>query len=223
MLRKKDAARKKEVPEMHQLLDARDYTGAITLIEFERKVAQDKRQSSGWRQGGGGEYEWVEGGSSAGVTGEEAAQDVERVMWLAYAAFHLGSYKQALDAYQSLLDKGSDDQMLHVYMGCCLERMGWHSEAEERALKGPSCPLQNRLLFHLAHRMNDETKLMAHHQKLADTTLDQLSLASIHFLRNHFQEATDIYKRLLLENRDYTALNVYVTLCCHTVDDTGSL
>ncbi len=41
----------------------------------------------------------------------------------------------------------------------------------------------------------------------------QLSLASIHFLRNHFQEATDIYKRLLLESRDSIALNVYVALC----------
>ena len=59
---------------------------------------------------------------------------------------------------------------------------------------------------------------MMHHQKLADTTLDQLSLASIHFLRNHFQEATDIYKRLLLENRDYTALNVYVALCYYKLD-----
>ena len=163
------------------------------------------------------QYQWVEGGS-ASLTMEEAKQDEERVMWLAYAAFHLGNYQQALDSYQSLLDKGSDDAMLHVYMGCCLERLGWHAEAEERALKGPACPLQNRLLFHLAHRLNDENKLMMHHQKLADTTLDQLSLASIHFLRNHFQEATDIYKRLLLENRDYTALNVYVALCYYKLD-----
>ena len=62
--------------------------------------------------------------------------------------------------------------------------MGWHQEAEEKGLQGPACPLQNRLLFHLAHRLNDENKLMMHHQKLADTTLDQLSLASIHYLRN---------------------------------------
>lgn len=96
--------------------------------------------------------------------------------------------------------------------------MGWHQEAEEKALQGPVCPLQNRLLFHLAHRLNDENKLMMHHQKLADTTLDQLSLASIHYLRNHFQEATDIYKRLLLENRDYTALNCYVALCYYKLD-----
>ena len=40
---------------------------------------------------------------------------------------------------------------------------------------------------------------MVRHQELADTQEDQLSLAAIHYLRSHFQEATDIYKRLLLE------------------------
>jgi len=217
MRRKEKKDKREAVPEMAALLDARDYSGAITLLEFERKMFIDKKQASGWRAGGGGEYEWVEGGS-ASLTAEEAKQDEERVMWLAYAAYHLGSYQQALDAYQSLIDKSSDDPMLNVYMGCCMERLGWHTEAEEKALQGPACPLQNRLLFHLAHRLNDENKLMMHHQKLADTTLDQLSLASIHFLRNHFQEATDIYKRLLLENRDYTALNVYVALCYYKLD-----
>ena len=32
------------------------------------------------------------------------------------------------------------------------------------------------------------------------------------------QEATDIYKRLLLENREYMALNVYVALCYCKLD-----
>jgi hypothetical protein len=32
------------------------------------------------------------------------------------------------------------------------------------------------------------------------------------------QEATDIYKRLLLENREYLALNVYVALCYCKLD-----
>ena len=131
----KEKKKKDAIPDMQSLLDARDYTGALTLIEFERKMFSDKKQASGWRAGGNGEYEWVEGGSSA-MTAEEMQQDGERVMWLAYAAFHLGSYQQALDAYQGLVDKGSDDQMLHVYIGCCLERLGWHQEAEEAALKG---------------------------------------------------------------------------------------
>ena len=29
----------------------------------------------------------------------------------------------------------------------------------------------------------------------------QLTLASIHYMRSHYQEAIDIYKRILLENR----------------------
>jgi hypothetical protein len=37
-------------------------------------------------------------------------------------------------------------------------------------------------------------------------------------LRNHYQEATDIYKRLLLENREFIALNVYVALCYYKLD-----
>ncbi len=43
-------------------------------------------------------------------------------------------------------------------------------------------------------------------------------MAAIHYLRSHFQEATDIYKRLLLENRDDLALNVYVAMCYYKLD-----
>lgn len=42
---------------------------------------------------------------------------------------------------------------------------------------------------------------MMHHQQLEDVIEDQLSLASIHYLRSHYQEAIDIYKRILLDSR----------------------
>lgn len=42
---------------------------------------------------------------------------------------------------------------------------------------------------------------MSSHQNLQDVTEDQLSLASIHYMRSHYQEAIDIYKRILLDNR----------------------
>ena len=214
--RKEKGARK--VPDLGGLLDARDYMGAITLIEFERKMFADQKHASGWRsRGQTTEFEWVEGRDQQ-MSEDELEQDRQRCMWLAYAAFHNGDYRKAHDTYQMILDGGSTDQMLYVYQGCCLLGLGWHAEAEEKAAQGPACPLQNRLHFHLSHRQNDENKLMSHHQKLNDTTLDQLSLASIHYLRNHFQEATDIYKRLLLENRDYTALNCYVALCYYKLD-----
>uniref|UniRef100_A0A3Q2CVE2 Intraflagellar transport protein 56 n=1 Tax=Cyprinodon variegatus TaxID=28743 RepID=A0A3Q2CVE2_CYPVA len=50
-------------------------------------------------------------------------------------------------------------------------------------------------------QFNDEKRLMRFHQNLEDVTEDQLSLASIHYMRSHYQEAIDIYKRLLLQNR----------------------
>lgn len=59
---------------------------------------------------------------------------------------------------------------------------------------------------------------MFYHQKLQDTTEDQLSLASIHYLRSHYQEAIDVYKRILLDNREFLALNVYVALCYYKLD-----
>jgi tetratricopeptide (TPR) repeat protein len=46
----------------------------------------------------------------------------------------------------------------------------------------------------------------------------QLSLASIHYMRSHYQEAIDIYKRLLLERREYIALHAYVALCYYKLD-----
>ena len=71
----------------------------------------------------------------------------------------------------------------------------------QAAEKGPKSALRTRLFFHLAHKFNDETRLMMHHQQLQDVIEDQLSLASIHYLRSHYQEAIDIYKRILLDNR----------------------
>ena len=37
-------------------------------------------------------------------------------------------------------------------------------------------------------------------------------------MRQHFQEAIDVYKRLLLEHRDWLALNVYIALCYYKLD-----
>eukprot|EP00307_Rebecca_sp_RCC1486_P013510 CAMPEP_0119419176 /NCGR_PEP_ID=MMETSP1335-20130426/20111_1 /TAXON_ID=259385 /ORGANISM="Chrysoculter rhomboideus, Strain RCC1486" /LENGTH=588 /DNA_ID=CAMNT_0007444465 /DNA_START=30 /DNA_END=1796 /DNA_ORIENTATION=+ len=208
-----------ERPKLDDLIEKRDYVGAITLIEFEAQQRREAKSASGWQLNQQtGEYEWVAGGTVP-ENGDDPEQDVEQMRWLAFAAFHSGDFKKALDTYTRLIELvGEQEPTLHVYAACCLLGLGWYKDAEERAQRAPVSPLQNRLLFHLAHRTNDESKLMLYHQKLHDTTEDQLSLASIHYLRNHFQEATDIYKRLLLENRDYAALNVYVALCYYKLD-----
>ena len=55
-------------------------------------------------------------------------------------------------------------------------------------------------LYHFL-QFNDEQRLMGFHQKLQNIIEDQLSLAAIHYLRTHYQEAIDIYKKILLDNR----------------------
>lgn len=67
-------------------------------------------------------------------------------------------------------------------------------------------------------QFDDEKRLMSYHQQLEDVVEDQLSLASIHYLRSHYQEAINIYRRIVLENRDYAAVHVYIALCYYKLD-----
>jgi intraflagellar transport protein 56 len=138
--------------------------------------------------------------------------------WLAYAAFHLGDYKFAQTVYEEILRSEDADPTNWIYLACAQFFQGLYKEAEVSVGKGPTCKLQSRIGFHLAHKFNDENKLMAYHQKLQDITQDQLCLASIHYMRNHFQEAIEICKRIILENREFVALNVYVALCYYKLD-----
>lgn len=108
-----------------------------------------------------------------------------------------------------------------------------YQESRELVLKAPKCPLQVtslyswfkidvvlliftccalpnkvRLSFHLAHKSDDEVSVLEFHRQLRDVAEDQLSLAAVHYLRAHYQEAIDIYKRLVLQNKELMALHV---------------
>ncbi|XP_033109208.1 intraflagellar transport protein 56-like [Anneissia japonica] len=180
-----ESKKKKKMPTLDEFLQLRDYTGAITLLEFTR---------------------------SSGKGNEE--QD----SWIAYCAFHLGDYKRAMEEYERLTRKEACNPDLWSNLGCCYFFLGMYDEADKAASKAPKSSLQNRLQFHLSQKFNDEKRLMGYHQELQDKIEDQLSLASIHYLRSHYQEAIDIYKRILLDNRDSLALNVYVALCYYKLD-----
>ncbi|XP_046658630.1 intraflagellar transport protein 56 isoform X2 [Homalodisca vitripennis] len=175
----------KQVPTLEEFLERRDYTGAITILEFD--------QSSG--------------------KGTEMTN-----RWLGYCAFHLGDYQRALTIYQSLSRSKDAPEDLQTNLACCYFFLGMYPQSEKILDSAPASRLKTRLLFHLAHKLGDEKKLMEHHQQLQDVIEDQLSLASIHYLRSHYQEAIDIYKRILLDNREYLALNVYVALCYYKLD-----
>ncbi|XP_015186441.1 PREDICTED: intraflagellar transport protein 56 isoform X1 [Polistes dominula] len=144
--------------------------------------------------------------------------NVESQLWMGYCAFHLGDYKRALTIYQNLKKKDNILADLITNLACCYFYLGMYPEAHQCLEEAPNSKLKTRLLFHLAHKMGNEAKLLEYHQMLHDVLEDQLSLASIHYLRAHYQEAIDVYKRILLDNRDYVALNVYVALCYYKLD-----
>lgn len=171
-------------PDLQEFLEECDYTGACTLLEFERKAHEERPHL---------------------------------LMWLAYCYFHNGDYKKAIDVYDEAMKK-DNDLNIHVYKACCLYALCLYQDAENEAKKGPDSPLKNRVLFHTAHKRDDEDAMMVCHQKLDNSTEDQLSLAAIQYLRSHFQEATDIYKKLLVENREHLAVNVYIALCYYKLD-----
>ncbi|XP_032826363.2 intraflagellar transport protein 56 [Petromyzon marinus] len=175
----------KTIPKLEDLLSNRDYTGAITYLEFQRHAGEGNEETD---------------------------------LWMAYCAFHLGDYKRAMEEYEAMTKRDGCNPDVWVNLACVYFFLGMYSEADAAALKAPKSRLQNRLLFHLSHKFSDEKRLMGYHQNLQDIVEDQLSLASIHYMRSHYQEAIDIYKRILLDNRDYLALNVYVALCYYKLD-----
>eukprot|EP00606_Chrysophyceae_sp_TOSAG23-5_P001620 GSChrysophyteH2.ASY1.ANO1.420.1 assembled CDS len=140
------------------------------------------------------------------------------LMWIGYCAFHLGNFHRAEEAYKELFQAYSVGEEIHLYQACCYFYQQMYEEAGQSAAKGPDSALKTRLLFNIAHRTGNEELLFKYHNQLKDRKADQLSLAAVHYLRSHFQEATDTYKRLLLDNREDLAINVYVAMCYYKLD-----
>lgn len=73
--------------------------------------------------------------------------------------------------------------------------------------QSPNSQLKSRLNFHIAQKMDDEDNLMEYHQLLSDCAENQLCLASVHYDKKNFDESIDVYKRLILEEKEYNALH----------------
>jgi intraflagellar transport protein 56 len=175
-------------PELEQFLEKNDYSGAITLLNFEKKAKLDRPKLN---------------------------------LWLGYCYWHTGEYRKALELYDEVLAKpGQKDSHLNVrlFKACCHFALGEQDNALEFANQSPMCNLRNRVLFQSALKKADEEMVREMHGSMTDAVEDQLCLAAVHFLRAHYQEATDTYKRLLAENREHWALNVYIAMCYYKMD-----
>ncbi|CAJ0932071.1 unnamed protein product, partial [Mesorhabditis belari] len=139
-------------------------------------------------------------------------------LWTGHCLFRSGDYKKALKLYEWMLSQENCPREVHTYAGCCFFFLGMYVEARDAADKAERSALQNRLLFYVAHKLADEKRLLQHHAQLKDSIEDQLCLASLHYLRNHYQQAVDIYKKILSNNKNFIALNVYLALCYYKLD-----
>eukprot|EP00357_Protocruzia_adherens_P032707 CAMPEP_0115006664 /NCGR_PEP_ID=MMETSP0216-20121206/20646_1 /TAXON_ID=223996 /ORGANISM="Protocruzia adherens, Strain Boccale" /LENGTH=564 /DNA_ID=CAMNT_0002373313 /DNA_START=18 /DNA_END=1712 /DNA_ORIENTATION=+ len=157
-------------------------------------------------------------GAIALIEFEKPKERTDLLYWLAYCYFHAGEYQKAYDLYDQLTKKPDYDKELHVFKACCLYGLTNYDDAKKECQKGDETPLKIRVMFHVAHKLNDESLLMEYHHKLGDNTLDQLCLAAVHYLRGHHEEATEIYRKLMTENREHHAINFYTALCYYKLD-----
>ena len=139
-------------------------------------------------------------------------------LWKGYSLFHLGEYAEAITIYEHLLEAEPEETVFNLYISSCYFYLRQFEQARAYALKGPNCDFQVRLLFHIAHQMNDEEEVHLAHSKLVGTLENQLCLASIHYMRSHYQEAIDIYQKILLQQPELVALNVYIAMCLYRLD-----
>lgn len=139
-------------------------------------------------------------------------------LWKGYALFHLGHYEEAIDVYQQLLTNDPDDLLLNLYISSCYYYLGDYENAKKFANLGPSSDFRTRLLFHIAHKLNDEQELLQAHSQLIGTLENQLSLAAIHYMRANYQDAIEIYQRLLMQHPEFLALFVYIAMCQYKIE-----
>lgn len=75
------------------------------------------------------------------------------------------------------------------------------------------------MMLHIAQKLNDEKTLMEYHEKIKDSFIaDQLCLAALHYLRTHYEDATDIYKKIIADKKEYMALAIYMAQCYYKLD-----
>lgn len=153
--------------------------------------------------------------------------------WLAYCHFQSGAFVQALEYFDQLAssDEANEKQLTgpaasacerwRLSRACCLYYLQMFDEAEQAALLTPRHALCNRLLYLTANQRNHgEAVLLDRYRQLSpSSTEDQIAMAYMSFLQQNYEEAIDIYKRLLVSHRgELGALHVYLSMCYLKMD-----
>lgn len=143
---------------------------------------------------------------------DKFSQKKETILWLAYCYFHNGDYKKALHLYRDFVKK-NPGQPLFLERALCLFGLFKFPESQALAEQAEDSALKARVLYQCAQKLDNDSALMSAHRKLGSSVEDRLSVAAIHLQRSHLDDSVDIYKKIMLENRNFKALNYYLALC----------
>lgn len=95
--------------------------------------------------------------------------------------------------------------IIDVKLECSMAKKTWNFVI----VAGPKTALQNRLVLHLAHKLND-APLRAQCLKQLDSTVeDQLSYAAVRVKDGEFQEAINTYRQLIIDNKSVDQFILY--------------
>lgn len=199
---------------MESFLESRDFVGAITFLKYNKKDEVLSELWTGYCHFHLGEY--------------KQALEIYKTL-RSSAADEKNKKKLKIDWGDRVQSEVLAE--LTVYQSICEFMLGEYEDSqtslnkfkEQRVRKKSEFidklnELVQRLELHLAHKFNDEESVSNLTKSLPESTPNQLCLASIHYLRAHYQEAIDIYKKQLLDKRDLSALPVYLAMCYYKLD-----
>jgi intraflagellar transport protein 56 len=179
--RDKYARPKASATSLETFIDRRDYTGALTFLDF------------------------------------SSLNEVETLLWKGYCAFHSNNFETAQEIYIDLLSGDYNYDIpdeITLYLACVYYFLQMYPEASEAALDGPECALKHRIMYHVSQKLGDSAEtILSYRQKLRESEEDQLSRAAMLYAQCNYQEACEIYKRLLTEDRNRLAMNLYISMC----------
>lgn len=90
--RRSSTSKQPKVPTLQDFNSKRDFTGALALLEFQRRNGGD----------------------------ENEADEVQTLMWIGFCAFHLGKYERAQEVYTDLMsgNYGKVSKMVGMRVRC---------------------------------------------------------------------------------------------------------
>jgi intraflagellar transport protein 56 len=238
---------KSKMPELDDFLASGDFQGAMTLLDFQLRTlggedgAPPPAASSSSSSSASPPLsrlqllEWLAYAAFHARDYKRAADVYDEIVDTKLAAEKDGQVgaarpgmgkSAAAAAAASAATEGLSSGMASLCRAACHFFLGRYEESEAAAQAAPPCPLRTRLLFHASHKLGgrDAAVLAAHNAlgaegRAVSAKEDALSKAAMHYLRAHYQEATDMYKKLLLEGgKDDVALHAYIAACYYRLD-----